>query len=89
MEIELNRDNTNLVVNVKGELNTSTAPEFEKQVFPSLDGITDLVLDFKDLIYISSAGLRIILVLYRVMDKQGKMKIINVGESPKSVFDIT
>ena len=58
MEIikQLNKDELTLVV--KGELNTTTYEQLEEVIKNSLDGIKTLIFDFKDLEYISSAGLR-------------------------------
>lgn len=89
MEIEQIRNKNELTIKVIGEIDSVTAPKFEAEVFPLLNGIENLTLDFEKLEYISSAGLRSILVILKVMNKQGKMKIINVGESPRSVFEMT
>ena len=89
MEIEIKRNDIQLVVRVNGELNTLTAPEFEKQVFPELNGINDLVLDFEKLDYISSAGLRVLLVSKKVMDKQGEMVVRHPNNEVMEIFEIT
>jgi anti-sigma B factor antagonist len=47
------------------------------------------VLDFKNLEYISSAGLRVLLNAQKKMQQKGKMKIINVCEAVMDVFDMT
>ena len=49
------------VLKLEGRLDTATAPELEKCIEESLDQINELVFDFTDLEYISSAGLRVIL----------------------------
>ena len=53
------------------------------------EGIDDLVLDFADIEYISSAGLRVLLLVFKQMSAQGKMKLINVNEVVREVLDIT
>ena len=55
----------------------------------SLDGVDDLTLDLKDLEYIASAGLRVILKSHKRMMRQGKMKLVNVGESVMEVLVLT
>lgn len=89
MEVVVNKNETNLNVKVSGELNTVTSPNFENEVVPQLKGIKNLVLDFKDLEYISSAGLRSILVMLKLMEKQGEMKIINANDAVKNIFAMT
>ena len=78
----------NLTLNITGRLDTITAPELEKES-QNLNGINELVLDFEKLEYISSAGLRVLLLLSKIMKKQGTMKIKNVNEMINEVFTIT
>lgn len=89
MEIIKNLDNTTLKLSLQGRLDTTTAPQLEETLQASLDGITELVLDFADLKYISSAGLRIILGAQKIMSKQGSMKICHVSPDIMEVFEIT
>lgn len=55
----------------------------------TMDGVTELVLDFAKLEYISSAGLRVLLATQKVMNKQGSMVIKNVNEVIMDIFQIT
>ena len=87
MDIIKNANGEALEVVLKGRLDTTTAPELEAAL--ELDGITDLVLDFEGLEYISSAGLRVILAAQKKMSAQGKMVIKNVNDTIKEVFEIT
>lgn len=89
MEIIKNLDNTTLKLSLQGRLDTTTAPQLEETLQSSLDGITELILDFADLKYISSAGLRIILGAQKIMSKQGSMKICHVSPDIMEVFEIT
>ena len=72
-----------------GRLDTTTAPEFEAALKASLDNVAHLVLDFANLEYISSSGLRVLLAAQKVMSKQGDMIVKNVNESIMEVFEIT
>ena len=90
MEIkqELNKDE--LVVTLKGEINSSTAPELEEALKNSLENIKRLVFDFTELSYISSAGLRVLLVDKKTIDKNdGQMVVRNPNDSIMDVFEIT
>lgn len=78
-----------LQVVLEGRLDTTTAPELEKTLKESLDGVKELVLDFEDLEYISSAGLRVLLSAQKIMNKQGSMKLIHVREEVKEIFEVT
>lgn len=89
MEIKKNKNGSQLNVAIVGRLDTVTAPDLEADVNADLAGVDDLVLDFADLQYISSAGLRVILSLQKTMNKNGKMTIKNVNDTVMDVFEIT
>lgn len=89
MEIIKNLDGEKLTVGVKGRLDTTTAPDLEAELKEAFEGINELVLDFADLEYVSSAGLRVILGAQKTMNKQGEMKLINVNDEVMNVFEIT
>ena len=82
-------DNEELLITLKGELNTTTAPELEKVIDADLKGVTTLIFEFADLRYLSSAGLRVLLVAQKIMNKQGKMIVRHPNEDVMDVFDIT
>ena len=74
---------------LEGRLDTTTAPELEKELKASLDGVTTLVIDMTALDYISSAGLRVLLSAQKTMNKQGEMKVVHVGETIMEIFEVT
>jgi len=89
MTIEKITNNTELTMMIEGRLDTMTAPLLEAELKDSLEGVEKLVLDFKTLEYISSAGLRVLLMAQKTMNKQGEMIIRNVNETIAEVFEIT
>ena len=89
MTIEKTLNGTELTVAVAGRLDTITAPELETSLRESYAGVTNLVLDFAALDYVSSAGLRVILQAQKTMNKQGEMVIRNVNEGINEVFEVT
>lgn len=88
MKTEKKTENGLTTITVEGRLDTTTAPELER-VIGDLDGVKDLIIDMKNLEYISSAGLRVILKAQKTMNTKGAMKLVNVGESIMEVFEIT
>ena len=88
MKIEKKLNGNTLVFALDGRLDTTNAPELERGI-NDLSGVRDLVIDMKNLEYISSAGLRVILKAQKTMNTQGSMKLKNVGESIMEVFEIT
>lgn len=89
MTITKNLDGNKLTLNLEGRLDTMTAPELEQEVKESLTGIENLVIDMKELSYISSAGLRVLLSAQKIMNRQGEMVIKNVNETIAEVFEVT
>lgn len=81
---------TTLTLVLEGRLDTTTAPALEAELKESLqENITSLILDMKGLVYLSSAGLRVILAVQKQMNRQGNMKIRNVCETIMEVFEVT
>lgn len=89
MNITQNKDGSKLTISLEGRLDTTTAPQLETELKTALDGVTELVFDIKDLAYISSAGLRVLLSAQKVMNKQGSMVIRGASEEVMEIFDVT
>lgn len=89
MKIVKAQNGAELRLSLSGRLDTTTAPELEQEAKQSLDGVTKLALDMTELEYISSAGLRVLLSMQKVMNKQGEMTVCGVNETVREVFDIT
>ena len=89
LNITKNTNETELTVGLIGRLDTTTAPELEKELKASLDSVTTLVIDMTALDYISSAGLRVLLSAQKTMNKQGEMKVVHVNETIMEIFEVT
>jgi anti-sigma B factor antagonist len=89
LNIKKDIDQYKAVFTLSGRLDTTTAPELEQVVRSSLDGISELTLDMKELNYISSAGLRVLLSAQKIMNKQGSMTIRGANETVKEIFEVT
>ena len=82
-------ENGKALFTLAGRLDTTTAPDLEKELKASLNGVSELVLDFAGLEYISSAGLRVLLSAQKIMNKQGSMKLKNVNEIIMEILEVT
>ena len=89
MNINKTLEENKLTIELEGRLDTNTAPELEDELKEDLDNVTELVFDFEELQYISSAGLRLILATQKKMNKQGDMVIKNVNDLVMEVFEAT
>ena len=89
MTIEIKKSVDELVLEITGRLDTITAPALDKTINENLGENKSLILDFKHLEYISSAGLRVLLSAQKKMSQIGSMKIKNVCEPVMEVFEMT
>ena len=90
MEVALKKINEGgLYVKASGKLDIDTSAEFGMKVKDAIDDINELVLDFAEITYIASIGLRVLLELYQQMSKQGSIKLINVQEPVLNVLKMT
>ena len=89
MQINKIQEGTALLIKLGGRLDTNTAPELEAEVNRSIDGIEQLTFDLKDIEYISSAGLRVLLYAHKRMSGKGDVKVTNVNETVMEIFEVT
>ena len=89
MTIEKNRQGDELNIKLEGRLDTVSAPDLDAVVKNELLGVDTFILDLEKLQYTSSAGLRVILIAQKTMNKQGKLILKNVSEAVMEVFEMT
>ncbi|MBQ3416538.1 MAG: STAS domain-containing protein [Ruminococcus sp.] len=89
LNIVKTKENNTLTVALEGRVDTMTAPQLEQELKDSLDGVKELIFDLKDLDYISSAGLRVLLSSQKVMNQQGEMKLCHVNETVMEILEVT
>ena len=89
MTIEIKKNVDELVLEITGRVDTITAPALDKTINENLEGLKTLILDLKNLEYISSAGLRVLLSAQKKMQQVGVMKVVNVCELVMEVFEMT
>lgn len=89
MTMEIKKNASEVTIQIAGRLDTITAPTLEKTINEEIGDVKDLILDMKDVEYISSAGLRVLLGAQKKMQKIGSMKVVNVCEAVMEVFEMT
>ncbi|MBQ5406437.1 MAG: STAS domain-containing protein [Oscillospiraceae bacterium] len=89
LDIKMNQEGGKLTVALDGRLDTSTSPNLEEALKGAIAGVTELVLDFSGLEYISSAGLRVLLGAQKIMNRQGSMKLCGVNDVIREILDVT
>ncbi len=89
MDIKMNSASETLTLEIKGRIDTKSAPQLEEIIGSSLDGVRLLVMDFEGVEYVSSAGLRVLLIAQKTMNRQGDMKVRNVNPDIMEIFEVT
>lgn len=91
MEIKTSISNQNFIISLKGRLDTITSPQLEEEInHYSLDEFKTVTVNMRELEYISSAGLRVILMLHKNMIKSGgKLALVNVNDMVMEIFSMT
>lgn len=90
MTIKKKEEGEKITLELEGRLDTSTAPSLEQEIKDSVTGeIRELILDFRGLQYISSAGLRVLLAAQKKMNRQGSMVVKHANDMVLEVFQVT
>ena len=89
LDIKKTVNGNELVIVMTGRLDTLTAPQLEEELSASIDSAENLVFDFSELEYISSAGLRVLLSARKTKNASGSMTVKNVSEEIREIFDVT
>lgn len=87
MKIDFNKNEDILNISLDGRLDTITAPQLEDFLKSNLIGVKSVIIDCGKLIYISSAGLRVLLALNKKI-KNG-LCLVNVQELVMEVLEVT
>ena len=89
MDITKNYNEKELTVSVKNKIDTVTAPDFENEIMDEMGNFDSLIIDFTDLEYISSAGLRVLVKVEKALKHQGISCIIKVNDTIKEILTIS
>lgn len=80
---------TTCIIMPEGRIDTMTAPQLDQEIKDSVNGVTEMILDFEKVNYISSAGLRVLLNAQKALDGQGTLKVCHVNETVMEILEVT
>ena len=90
MDIKKTYNEKELLIEVDNRIDTVTAPDFENEIMDEMGKFDSLVIDFENLEYISSAGLRVLVLVQKKIQPQGiPFEIINANEMIKEIFSMS
>ena len=90
MTIAKTQDNGKLTLALEGRLDTATAPQLQDVLIPAFDEVKEITLNFSELAYVSSAGLRVLLMGQKTAkEKDATMTLTNVSPEIQEIFEMT
>lgn len=90
MTITEKRDNDIITLQIEGRVDTNTSPQVQESILKGFQKANHLILDFDKCAYVSSAGLRALLIGQKTADsKKGSMKLVNVPDVLMNVLEMT
>ena len=89
MEVKSVREEKKITIYPIGHVDALSADGLQVRLSGALEGIEELIFDCKDVKYLSSAGLRLLLFAQKTMDHQGKMTLVNVPEVVRLFIEIS
>ena len=78
-----------LTITVKDKINSVTAPDFENEIIDEMGKFDSLIIDFIDLEYISSAGLRVLVIIAKELKPQNIPFVVKVNDTIKEILVIS
>ena len=90
MDVTKKQNGSELLLELSGSIDSGTSPELNAVIEQSLKGINSLILDFKKIDYISSAGLRVLLATFKTLSgRVGNMIIRYPNQNVMDIFTMT
>lgn len=90
MDVAIESKNEIVIITVTGSIDSNTAAEFSSQIMDKISNAQNVLLDLSNVDFVSSAGLRVLLMIYRqIKAKNGKVVIAGVSEDIKDVMAMT
>ncbi len=89
MIVDKIKNGDDLTIFLAGRIDSITAPNFDVELKSSIVDIKTLTLDMAKLDYMSSACLRVLLSVQKIMNTRGGMKVVNVNDVIMEIFEIT
>lgn len=90
MTLTETRNDSTIQIRIEGRVDTTTAPQLQQAILTAFQKGSKLILDFEQVEYISSAGLRALLIGQKTaMSKGGSMTMVHVGEMVMSVLEMS
>ena len=89
MEVKKHSEQDKVVISIIGEVDSSNVADLEKSLNSAILDQTNVIIDLGEMEYVSSAGLRVFLMIQKKMNEQGELLIRNMNEEVMDIFTVT
>lgn len=90
MNLNITTDNNIVIISIEGSIDSKTAGDLQSQIMGKVSETNNVLLDLTKVDYVSSAGLRVLLMIYRqIKTRNGKVILVGVSEEIKDVMSMT
>lgn len=90
MNVNIKTDENIVIISIEGSIDSKTAGDLQSQIMEKVSETNNVLLDLTKVDYVSSAGLRVLLMIYRqIKSKNGKVILVGVSEEIKDVMSMT
>ncbi len=91
MHIKVEKINNKITaILVSGRIDGKIAPDIQEEILPHIQENSQILLDMSSVDYLSSAGLRMLLILYRqATQHKASLVLVGMGEEIKDIMSIT
>ena len=90
MEVNIKTDGNIVIISIEGSIDSKTAGDLQSKIMEKVSETNNVLLDLTKVDYVSSAGLRVLLMIYRqIKSKNGKVILVGVSEEIRDVMSMT
>ena len=90
MELDIQKKNDIIIIRPKGSIDSKTTGNMQNRIMENISESTKVAMVFSDVNFVSSAGLRLLLMMYRqVKSKNGTVVLVDVSEEIQEVMEMT
>lgn len=90
MDVKISSTDKVVTISVEGSIDSNTAGDLQAQIMEKVVESQNVLLDFSKVDFVSSAGLRVLLMIYRqIKSKNGKVVLVGVSEEIQDVMSMT
>lgn len=90
MNVKIKTNENSVLISIEGSIDSKTAGDLQSQIMDTVSESNNVLIDLTKVEYVSSAGLRVLLMIYRqIKSKNGKVILVGVSQEISDVMSMT